>query len=1080
MTTQLWTYWRSHHSKFALAALTLWFLGPHLQWDGYAPLADVNARLIGLCLLALIWGWCNHSVSHGKQPKDGSTGKASSGVSLLWQQFSLGLEELKSHAALYRFGHLTAPCYLLLGSPGSGRHTLLQQAGVESIYPRKPQQDHANTLQWWQHHDTVFLLSEPHLDPEEADTHAGHDWPYLLQQLKRLRWRRPFDGIILSVDIMTLYPRPGHKAPQALTDLIPALTHIASTHKGLPIYLVLTQCDLIAGFQDFFADLDPDERTQYWGITRSQNLNQPTALLANYDEQFAELLKRLNDLLIRRIHQETNAQRRVLIKDFPVQMERIQGLLKQTLEHLTLPPQLQWQGIFFTSSKQTQHCYDFLLEGKEPKAIPTHMHQHDEQHARQVHYFSRQLFQDIAKLHTMRQQSKRQHWPLVATGLLALGISGGIGWQWYQHYELTRQTTALLQKQLHATASASTMSTDHTKALWEHLDRLATAQHILQQKQQGWHTLGLHQLKDLLARTTQRYHHVLSTTLLHALLAELEAAIQSPKTDLTQQYQALQTYLQLGNQLPGQDATIVNWFAQQWASQPAHHAKQHLQHVRHMLTLPHDKPKLNERLLKHQKYKLDQLDTAQRILLLTANQPHLASLPIDKQGELFKTPAFGLPELYTHEQFQTMMQQDIPHACKILAHHPLLHMDNDIPQDQCIAQSQALYIQRYAQTWIDHVAALHLQTIQDLAQAQQMLHQLSYADGVLEQALSLVMAQLRPVINHEQLRTEQRGHLDNLVTSMQALKNPELRQSLQNLAKQLNTIVQAKNPHQAAYELWMQPFRHKKQPDLIAQALKASASAPQPVRTWVESVIEATKQLLASYSRSYLNQVWQETVFAVYSQRLAGRYPLQKSASNDVSLSDFEAFFAPNGIMETYFNEYFSPMVNTSSMHWQWTGQAAALGIGSDVLNMFMRARLIQEMYFHHGKKLLVEFSLIPVELKSNVRELRINMGGHSLIVKPGDEHINPMRWPIGKDDNVSLQFINSAGQGPLKSVNSPWGWFRLIDTIGNIQPTQNGRKFQLSFTTEGYGANFDLIADQPLNPFIPDMLTTFSCPEQL
>ena len=35
----------------------------------------------------------------------------------------------------------------------------------------------------------------------------------------------------------------------------------------VPIYVMLTKCDLIAGFVEFFADLTKDEREQVWGMT---------------------------------------------------------------------------------------------------------------------------------------------------------------------------------------------------------------------------------------------------------------------------------------------------------------------------------------------------------------------------------------------------------------------------------------------------------------------------------------------------------------------------------------------------------------------------------------------------------------------------------------------------------------------------------------------------------------------------------------------------------------------------------------------------------------------------------------------
>ena len=44
---------------------------------------------------------------------------------------------------------------------------------------------------------------------------------------------------------------------------------IAELHAQLgirfPVYVMVTKCDLVAGFAEFFADFDKDERAQVWG-----------------------------------------------------------------------------------------------------------------------------------------------------------------------------------------------------------------------------------------------------------------------------------------------------------------------------------------------------------------------------------------------------------------------------------------------------------------------------------------------------------------------------------------------------------------------------------------------------------------------------------------------------------------------------------------------------------------------------------------------------------------------------------------------------------------------------------------------
>ena len=62
-------------------------------------------------------------------------------------------------------------------------------------------------------------------------------------------------------------------------------------HLGIrfPVYLMFTKCDLMAGFMEFFNDLDRHERTQVWGFTHGLDENP----LERFDSEFAALQMQL-------------------------------------------------------------------------------------------------------------------------------------------------------------------------------------------------------------------------------------------------------------------------------------------------------------------------------------------------------------------------------------------------------------------------------------------------------------------------------------------------------------------------------------------------------------------------------------------------------------------------------------------------------------------------------------------------------------------------------------------------------------------------------------------------------------------
>src|SRR6185369_14438196 len=86
----------------------------------------------------------------------------------------------------------------------------------------------------------------------------------------------------------------------------------------LPVYLVFTKADLIAGFTEFFDDLDRERREQVWGTTFPLSKTEAgTAGLFGSD--VAALVERLNQRLLERLQAERSPERRSLIAGFPAQ-----------------------------------------------------------------------------------------------------------------------------------------------------------------------------------------------------------------------------------------------------------------------------------------------------------------------------------------------------------------------------------------------------------------------------------------------------------------------------------------------------------------------------------------------------------------------------------------------------------------------------------------------------------------------------------------------------------------------------------------------------------------------------------------
>ena len=123
----------------------------------------------------------------------------------------------------------------------------------------------------------------------------------------------------------------------------------------VPVYALFTKADLIAGFTEFFDDLDRERRGQVWGVTFPLNKTEAgTAGL--FGGEFRLLVERLNQRLLDRLQAERSPERRTLIAGFPAQVASLAAPLGEFLTEAfggsRLDPAPVLRGVYLTSGTQ--------------------------------------------------------------------------------------------------------------------------------------------------------------------------------------------------------------------------------------------------------------------------------------------------------------------------------------------------------------------------------------------------------------------------------------------------------------------------------------------------------------------------------------------------------------------------------------------------------------------------------------------------------------------------------------------------------------------------------------------------------
>lgn len=322
------------------------------------------------------------------------------------------------------------PWYLVIGAPGSGKTTALANTGLAA---RTPDGSVAEPLaglggtrncDWWFTDRAVLIDTAGRYTTQDSRRAVdGRVWSGLLDLLKEHRPRQPANGVLLTVSVPELTgwtdaERRNHAIliRQRLNELRVQLG------VRLPVYLLLTKADLLDGFATFFDPLDREARSQIWGLTlpAAEPAGSP---LPAFRDLYAGLVRRLDERLLDRLHQEPDIRRRSDAFALPLRVAELEPALADIVdtvfgsEHGEETPRLR--GLYLTSATQTDASLALLDPDNSGPAST---------------YFLERLLPDLvfpeanlAQVDRVVERTRRRRALLSATAALMLGLAIG-GW----------------------------------------------------------------------------------------------------------------------------------------------------------------------------------------------------------------------------------------------------------------------------------------------------------------------------------------------------------------------------------------------------------------------------------------------------------------------------------------------------------------------------------------------------------------------------------------------------------------------------------------------------------------------------
>lgn len=163
------------------------------------------------------------------------------------------------------------PWYLVIGAPKSGKSSLVLGSRLNfQTLPSQRQSEQkfirpTRSVDWRVTNDAVFLDTAGRYQTEGADQ---DEWSALLETIKKLRGKRPLDGVLLVVSAERILHYGEREAEEKAKILRARLDDARQRLKvKFPVYLIFTHADAIEGFRDSFSTSKQEGKNLVWGST---------------------------------------------------------------------------------------------------------------------------------------------------------------------------------------------------------------------------------------------------------------------------------------------------------------------------------------------------------------------------------------------------------------------------------------------------------------------------------------------------------------------------------------------------------------------------------------------------------------------------------------------------------------------------------------------------------------------------------------------------------------------------------------------------------------------------------------------
>jgi type VI secretion system protein ImpL len=1130
-----------------LLALFIWFAGPLFAFGPYRPLESALVRLILIALIVagmiaaklvkrLRANKASDNLIAAVVKQSASDSRQSAEAQQLRERFEEAVATLKqkrrSGQSLYDL-----PWYVIIGPPGSGKTTALVNSGLK--FPIEQRSGKAalrgvggtRNCDWWFTDQAVLLDTAGRYTTQDSDASADSAaWAEFLSLLKKYRGRRPINGVILTIsaqDLMTQAASAREASVAAARRRLDELNR--ELRMQLPVYVMVTKCDLVAGFTEYFDDQAQQGRAQVWGVTFPYDDTIKGAAAQNFTEEFDGLIARLNERLMPRLEEERDVRRRAKVFGFPQQMAALRDPLSQFVVDVfgstRFDKQVLLRGVYFTSGTQEGTPIDRLL-GSLGRQFAVAAESVITPGGRGKAYFIEQLLTNVIFAESglagvnRRLEVQKGVLQLAAYAAMILIAIGGVV-AFTASYRANRSyigDVGQVVQRVSSTAPSSGSLDSRLPRLNAVYDVVGVATRYEQEGAPFSMRWGLFQGNALGNAARDAYARELNDVFLSQVTSRFRQRLIEYSAEPEKLYEYLKGYLMLGDPAHFDAEQLAYLADQEWEATYG------------------NSPQLRDavsghfrRLLESGKIRAQAVDTTvvaqARNTLSQASRAGLVyryvkikyandtrrALRLDQEAGLGAdrvlrrksgtSLAAPLPSLYTRDVFNEITSTGTADLAKQFADEQWVWGSEAPSLSGALTLATDLldvYEKDYIAFWDRIIADIAPVPMGALRNTKEALAILSGPASPLRGLLRAIDKHTYLVAPKDPAAAPQSGIQSRLADVFKSAAGsvgvPTTAPGTQvtthfaefhrlvsgdggaapidGILRTLEQIQQRLAPLGDDVGAKPPDANSVREIGELANTLKRDAAPLPPAVGAVVGEI-ATGSLSAVRITTTANV---GTGFAPVLKEcrdlVNGRYPFAPGSQTDIPIADFERLFAPNGLFDAYFQRELLPLVNTTRTPWTWRTDSSGNQVNGGVsLATFESAQRIRDMFFRSGRAEL-RFTVTADGLDRTSTRYSLDVDGQEVRNRHDPPRPWPMTWPGPKPGVVSSTF-EPAG-GPNANFEGPWAFFRLLDS-GRLDRETDVR-YLLTLSRGGREIQLRIEADTIRNPFGKSDLQRFRC----